>query len=129
MRDMAKSVLSFSLGAVFFGAKQLVNVFQKASTSACGGATGASSPVAGDFFDRTFRAGDTLQRGMVDMMFNSFSPSAFNPAWWMKTSMDTIQRSTGAFRQGASSGAAGQSPSSGGAAGPCSGSTGWGPVS
>jgi hypothetical protein len=65
---------------------------------------------------------------MVDMMFSSFTPSAFNPAWWLKTSMDTIQRSTGAFRQGPTGGASGQSPSSGSSAGPCSGSTGWGPV-
>lgn len=122
MRELAKSLFSFSWGSMVFGTRRILDSLQPKGTCVGDGA-GTSSQAGGDVFDRTFRAGDTLQRGVVDMMFGCFTPSALNPAWWVKGSADVIRRSTSAFQQASSGAASGASSS-----GPCPQSTGWGPV-
>ena len=128
MRDIAKSFFSFSWASMVFGARQLLSPLQSRDPS--GSAERKPGPPRGspDFFDRTFRAGDTLQRGMVDMMFGALTPNAVNPMWWVKQSTDTLQRSFGAFQQTSQGGGSSPCPSAGSSAQPCA-STGWGPVS
>lgn len=128
MRDFAKSVFSFSWASMVFGARQLLNPLQSRSPNVPGGGSSSAPRSSPDFFDRTFRAGDTLQRGMVDMMFGAFTANAANPMWWLRQSTDTLQRSFGAFQQTPQAAGSGPSPSAGSSTQKCA-STGWGPVS
>jgi hypothetical protein len=127
MREIAKSIFSFSWGSMVFGAKRLLGIVQNGNNGR--EETKSTAPQTNqDFFDRTFRAGDSFQRGMVDMMFGALTPSAMNPIWWLKQSTDTLQRSANAFRQPSGGNDPGACRSAGSSTPPCSASTGWGPV-
>jgi hypothetical protein len=130
VRDLTKSLFSFSWATMVYGTKQFLGAFQPRGAAAPSSNVKSTAPQgAGDFFDRTFKAGDTLQRGLVDMMFGSFSPNAVNPIWWLKMSVDTMRRSAGAFQQASSKTAPRPDAPSVGTVAPGSASTGWGPMS
>jgi hypothetical protein len=61
--------------------------------------TRATQDQLGGAWNSAFRAGDQLQRGMVDMMFSFFSLDAWNPNRMMRTTSDMMQRSMGAAGQ------------------------------
>ncbi len=120
MRELTKSMISFSWAMSLFGIKQLANVLtpQKAAGS-FSAVTGATEGQFGELLKPMFRAGDALQRGMVDMTFGFLTPQVLNPNWWLKMTSDAMQRSAKAFRQAGPGDASGSS----------SVSSGWGPVS
>lgn len=78
MREFAKSLFSFSWAMSLFGARQLAKLAmppdQKGqlhpATEAFNAVTQATTNQLGDTMEATFKAGDSMQRGMVDMMFN-----------------------------------------------------------
>lgn len=79
--------------------------------------TAPTGPVAGEFDEsmkRLFKAGDDLQSGMVDLMFNA--AQVFNPTRWAALMTNTVQRE----RQ--------FSPAAPSTSETVSKSTGWGPV-
>ena len=119
IRDLTKSMISFSWGMSLFGGKQLVNLLApEKATAAFNAVTRATEEQLGDVLKGAFKAGDQLQRGVVDMTFGLLTLEAFNPSRMMKTATDTMQQGTGAFYQGAQRGPAGSQERS----------TGWGPV-
>jgi hypothetical protein len=119
IRDLTKSMISFSWGMSLFGGKQLVNLLTpEKATAAFNAVTRATEEQLGDVLKGAFKAGDQLQRGMVDMTFGILTLEAFNPNQMMKMATDTMQQTTGAFDQGAQRGPAGSQERS----------TGWGPV-
>lgn len=79
--------------------------------------TEATKKEFGGATDATFRAGENLQRGLVDLTFSMFSPQILNPNAWIKMTSDAAQQTVGALGQ--------VMP---GAPGAQSQSTGWGPV-
>ena len=118
MRDLTKSVLSFSWAMSLFGVEQIQNILSPAkATASFDNVTDAARKELGGITDASFRAGDNLQRGLVDMTFSMFSPQIFNPNTWIKMTSDVAQQTVGALGQ--------VMP---GAPGAQSQATGWGPV-
>ncbi len=101
IRDLTKSLLSFSWGMSLFGATQLVNSLTPDKAAAAFNAvTRATEDQLGDVLKGAFRAGDQLQRGMVDMTFGLLMLEAFNPSQMMKMASGVMQQTTGASGQG-----------------------------
>jgi hypothetical protein len=118
IRDIAKSMLSFSWAMSLFGTKQLANLLmpEKATTS-FNAVTQATEEQLGDVLKGAFRAGDRLQKGMVDISFSFLTLEALNPSQLIKMTSDMITQTVGAFGQGAQGGTPGSQQQS----------TGWGP--
>jgi uncharacterized membrane protein len=115
IRDFTKSVISFSWAMSLFGFKQLLNSAQpgKAAQS-FESVTSATERELGEALKSTFRVGDNMQRGLVDLMFNILTLQIFTPGG-MQQAAQIFQR-----------------PGSGQSSGDSSGSkqtgTGWGPM-
>ncbi|HYX25000.1 MAG TPA: hypothetical protein VFC23_12665 [Thermoanaerobaculia bacterium] len=148
MRELTKSMLSFSWALPLFGMKQMMDMalprdpsrpFGRA-TDSFDAVTGAAQDQLGNGWNAVFRAGDQLQRGMVDLMFSFFSPDAWNPNRMMQMTSDVMQRSMGAAGQmvgncgcgPASAAATGTRSGTGSGAGSGTGTAqpqaGWGPI-
>ena len=125
IRDLTKSMLSFSWAMSLFGAEQLTNMFipQRPSqpnhraTTAFNAVTQATEEQLSGVFKGVFRAGDQLQKGMVDLMFGMLSLEAFNPSQMMRMTSDMMRQTTGAIGQGFQRSPSGPQPQ-----------TGWGPM-
>ena len=123
IRDLSKSMISFSWGMSLFGVKQAANLLTPQSPSqpthkavaAFNSVTQATEEQLGDALKGVFKAGDQLQKGLVDMTFSFMTMEAFNPGNWMKMTSDMMRQTMGGAGQGASSGSQQES-------------TGWGPV-
>ena len=87
MRELIKSMISFSWIMPLFGAKLVGDMLtpqdssqpKDQATTAFDAVTGVTKEQLGNVAGSIFRAGDTLQRGMVDMMFNALSMGQPNP--------------------------------------------------
>jgi hypothetical protein len=125
IRDLTKSMLSFSWAMSLFGVNQLTNTLipqtpsqpTHRATTAFNNVTQATEEQLGSTLKGVFKAGDQLQRGMVDLMFGFLSLEAFNPSQLMRMTSDMMRQTTGAFGQGFQSG-----PSASQA------QAGWGPI-
>jgi hypothetical protein len=108
IRDLTKSTLSFSWAMSLFGVEQLTNMLipQRPSqpnhrvTTAFNTVTQATEEQLSGVLKGVFKAGDQLQRGMVDLMFGFLSLEAFNPSQMMRMTSDTMRQTTAAFGQG-----------------------------
>ena len=101
LRDLTKSMLSFSWGMSLFGARQLVtSLTPDKATAAFDTVTRATEAQLGDVFKGAFRVGDRLQRNMVDMTFSVLQLEAFNPIQMMKMASDMTQQTAGTAGQG-----------------------------
>jgi hypothetical protein len=126
MREFTKSVTSFSWSMSLFGLQQLTNLLtpqaanrpRHKATEAFDSVTRATEEQFGDILKETFKAGDKLQRGIVDMTLGIFLPRGLNPARMMGMASDTMQQATGCCGRGG--------PRDGSAAPPECG--GWGPM-
>jgi hypothetical protein len=119
IRDLTKSIISFSWGMSLFGAKQVANLLMPEKTTAAFNAvTQATEEQLGDVLRGAFRAGDQLQKGIVDMTFSFLTLEAFNPSQMMRMASDTMKQTTRA---------PGQDPQRG-PSGPQEHTMGWGPV-
>src|SRR5262245_2028013 len=119
IRDLTKSVLSFSWGMSLFGVTQLMNsMTPEKATGAFDAVTRATEAQLSDMLKGAFKAGDQLQRNMVDMTFGMLTLDALNPSRMMKMASDVMQQTTGASGQSSQARPAG-SPGH---------ATGWGPV-
>lgn len=93
MREFTKSLFSFSWAMSLFGARQFAKIAvppdQKQqthpATEAFNAVTRATANQLGDSMEATFKAGDSMQRGVVDMMFNVISPGATCPGQVIST--------------------------------------------
>jgi hypothetical protein len=99
MRDLTKSMLSYTWAMSVFGVQQAANLFRRGrrqdtrATDVFEGITAAVRDELDDTFKAAFRAGDNLQRGMVDMMFGGLT--AVNPEQWARSA----ERMAGAARE------------------------------
>lgn len=135
MRELTKSMLSFSWALPLFGMKQMMDVamprdpsrpFGKVTDNLQAVTRTAQDQLEGAW-SNAFRAGDQLQRGVVDLMFSFLSPEAWNPNRMMRMTSDVMQGSVNAAGQmaGAATGAA----QSAWSAAPASTAGGWDPRS
>ena len=112
IRDLTKSMISFSWGMSLFGVKQAANLVTPQTPSqpthkamaAFNAVTQATGEQLGDTLKGAFMAGDQLQKGMMDITFGCLTLEAFNPSRWMKMTSDMMKQATGAAGQGAPSG-------------------------
>ena len=77
MRELTKSLLSFSWAMPLFGLRQAANLVDprewtdpRKTASALGSVTTAAREQLGDMLKGTFEIGDRLQRGTIDMVFD-----------------------------------------------------------
>ena len=112
IRDLTKSALSFSWAMSLFGVEQLTNTLIPQSpsqpnhraTTAFDAVTHTAEEQLSGVLKGVFRAGDQLQRGIVDLTFGFLSLEAFNPSQIMRLTSDTLRQTTGAFGQGSQRG-------------------------
>ena len=122
IRDLTKSMLSFSWAMSLFGVEQLTNTLmpQRPSqpthraTTAFNAVTQATEEQLSGMLKGVFKAGDQLQRGVVDLMFGFLSLEAFNPSQMMRMTSDMMRQTTGAFGQGFQSSPSDSQPQTGG---------------
>ena len=107
MRALAKSMFSYSWGMSLFLAKQMVNVtmptgdgnpFDK-TAGAFDSVTKATVDQLGSTLKAAYNAGDTMQKGMVDIAFSMMSPGSWDPGRLMKLSAETLQKSAKAAQE------------------------------
>jgi hypothetical protein len=104
MRELTKSMLSFSLAVPLFGMKQMMAIalprdpsrpFGQA-TDCFDAVTGATAAQMDGAWKSAFQAGDRLQRGMVDMMLGMFTGDSFDLNRMLRMSSNLMQTSVGA---------------------------------
>src|SRR5262249_19754212 len=118
IRDLTKSMLSFSWAMSLFGVGQLTNTLipQRPSqpnhkaTTAFYALTHAAEEQLSDVFKGAFKAGDQLQRGTVELLFNFLSLEASNPSQHMRVTSDMVRQTVGAFGQGFQKNTSGAQP-------------------
>jgi hypothetical protein len=99
MRELIKSMLSFSWGMSLFGVKQLSDLLTSYGqpTSSMTTAFEAVTRTTAMQFDavnyEVFQTGDHWQRGIVDLLGDCFMPMVFKPRRMMKMSFDMMQYS------------------------------------
>lgn len=100
MREFTKSALSFSWGMSLFGAQQMFGLFAPSrAVKAFDGVTGAMRGELGEVLDAAFRAGDGLQRGLVDLAFSLLTQDDSDPNAQARTASDAARRPAWAGRQ------------------------------
>ena len=106
MREFTKSMMSYTWAMSVFGVQQMVNILtpsrqpEHSATKAFNEVTRATEEQLGDILKSTYRAGDNVQRGIVDMMSSVFTLGVFNGNGASRTASDIGQQSTDAVRQG-----------------------------
>ena len=140
IRDLTKSMLSFSWAMSLFGIEQLTNTLIPQSpsqpnhraTTAFNAVTHVAEEQLNGMLKGVFKAGDQLQRGMVDLMLGFLSLEAANPSQIMRTTSDMMRQTAGAFGQGSQNSTpgpqTGQGPMSSPSASGAQPQAGWGPM-
>lgn len=104
MENLTKSMISFPWALSLFGVKQLVRPLRRqasddaaqASNEAFNAVTEATEHQLNTVFEVTFKVGDSLQRGMVDMVFGIV---ALNPFKVVETATETLRETMEALSQ------------------------------
>lgn len=86
MREFTKSMMSYTWAASMFGVQQVVNILtprgvgqqNHPATDAFNNAAQCNAEQMGDAMRATFRAGDNIQRSLVDLTFGILTLGAFN---------------------------------------------------
>ena len=101
MRELTKSIFSFSWAMSLFGLQQTTSLAspQKAAES-FDSVTEATEGQLTDLLKTTFKAGDKMQRSVVDMTLGMFTGEGLNPNQWMRTASDAAKLSAEAVSQG-----------------------------
>ncbi len=85
MRDLAKSMMRFSWSLSLFGFEQMSCLLRpregvERAAAALDSVARSTEEQLGPATRATFQAGDDLQRGMVDLVFDLFDPQAWSRA-------------------------------------------------
>jgi haloalkane dehalogenase len=100
MWEFPKSVLSFSWAMSLFGVQQMANLFAPSkATKAFEDVTQTTEAELGSLFKAAFKAGDTLQRGLVDLTFGAFTGQLLDPRRGRGTASDVAQQSANPTEQ------------------------------
>src|SRR5258705_9620056 len=101
MREFTKSMMSYTWAMSLFGVQQIVNVFRPAKAAesfTC--VTKATEEELGSVLKTTFRAGDNLQRGVVDMTCGMFTLGMLDRGGAARATSDVAQQTGEVLRQG-----------------------------
>lgn len=101
MRELTKSIFSFSWAMSLFGMQQTTNLLSPAKAAkAFESITEATQEQFTDVLKTTFNAGDKLQRRTVDMTLGMFTGEALNPNKWVRMASDAAKQSAEAVTKG-----------------------------
>jgi len=101
MRELTKSIFSFSWAMSLFGIQQTTNLMSpEKAAKAFNSVTEATEGQLADVMKTTFSAGDKLQRSAVDMTLGMFTGEALNPNKWMRMASDAAKQSAEAMTKG-----------------------------
>ncbi len=101
MRELTKSLFSFSWVMSLFGGQQTVNLTDPGKAArAFDAVTAAATKEFDGITSAVFQTGDRLQRQMVDVAFSVFSPTALDPSQILRTTSDCLRQSAEAVSQG-----------------------------
>lgn len=101
MREFTKSMMSYTWAMSLFGVQQMVNVFRPSKASeSFENVTKATEDEFGDAMKAAFRAGDNLQRGLVDLTFGVFTFGMFDRGGSSRSTGDVGRQTAEAMRQG-----------------------------
>ena len=101
MWDFTKSVLSFSWAMSLFGAQQVANLIAPSKAAkAFEEITQATEAELGNTLKAVFRAGDTLQRGLVDLTFGALPGGTHPPNRLTRPGSNGQQQSATSTQQG-----------------------------
>lgn len=102
MREFTKSMMSYTWAMSLFGVQQMVNVIRPSKAAkSFDNVTGATEEEFGDALKAAFRAGDNLQKGMVDLTFGVLTFGMFDRGGGgSRVASDIGQQSAEALRQG-----------------------------
>jgi len=98
MRELTKSMLSFSWAMSMFGLRRMGDLLLPQSgwnlaAASFDAVTRSAREQLGAAAGSTFQAGDDLQRQAVDMMAGMFDRDSWNPARWLQMGTDALQKS------------------------------------
>jgi hypothetical protein len=100
MREFTKSMTSYTWAMSLFGVQQMVNVFRPAkATQAFNHVTKATEEQFGEALKASFRAGDNLQKGLVDVTCGILTLGMFDRGG-ARTTVDVARQTGEALRQG-----------------------------
>jgi hypothetical protein len=145
MREFTKSIMSYTWATSVFGAQQMLNLFRVPrqgepypATEAFNNAARCTRDQMGDMMRATFRVGDNIQRGLVDLTFSVLTLGVLSPRGqggggggggcdWSGAASGLGQQTADTLRQGAN--VVGQAASVFGmGAQSAAQQTGWGPM-
>jgi hypothetical protein len=86
MRELTKSFLSFSWAMSLLGVKQATGLLSPGRSNDCEAVAQAAANQLSPTLQGLFRAGDSIQRGMVNAMFGFLEPGSWNPSRWTPAS-------------------------------------------
>lgn len=100
MREFTKSMTTYTWAMSLFGLQQMINVFRPGrATESFNNIAKATEEEFGDAFKATFRAGDNLQRGLVDVTFGVLTLGMFDRSGARTTTGDARQTTAAAADQ------------------------------
>jgi len=144
MRELTKSMVSYTWAMSVFGVQQTLNLLnpngQGAGARAMRDVADATADTFGPTLKAVFQAGDNIQGGLVDLMFGGMMSGGLDPNRWMQTAADSMRQMGNMGAQATAAGMAGAANA--GAAGmagaanagaaasgqPNTGASGWGPM-
>jgi hypothetical protein len=126
-------MFSYTWAMSIFGLQQVVNLLTPENGDAGGKAaqafdnvTEATTKTLGGAMKEAYKAGDSLQKGMVDLMFGGCVAGGLDPNRWVRAGNDALKRMTDLGREATHR--ATQAAAAAGA-GPAATNTGnWGPM-
>jgi hypothetical protein len=120
MRELTKSIGSFSWAMSLFGVRQMANVLcPSRAAEAFDSVSEATEGELGDFLRSAHEVGDRMQRSFVDMTFGMLSMEMLDPRSWTRTVGEMTGGAARAMADMASPGAAASAAVR---------ETGWGPM-
>jgi hypothetical protein len=105
-REFTKSIITCVWALSLFGAEQLARILtpreagpaRRQVATAFAAVTHATATQFGEVGRETFQAGDQLQKGMVDLVFNLVTLEAFTPRYMTKMTFEVMQQSAEVFK-------------------------------
>ena len=135
MRELTKSMASYTWAMSVFGMQQFFNLMTPGN-DICGktvqafdNVTDATTETFGGAMKQAFQAGDSLQHGLIDIMFGGLAEGGLDPSRWVALGKEAAQKVADATRGNPTAGAPapGAPPPRNAGAGSASGSN-WGPM-
>jgi len=101
MRELSKSMSSFSWAMSLFGIQQMANLLSPAKAAkAFDSVTEAAAGQFGDTVKATFGAGDKLQQGSLDLTLGLLTGENSNPGRWTRMASDAVRQSVEVVTKG-----------------------------